>query len=95
MIEGIASWLVYGMKELVCSLVFWFMFWVWPWVQAALGYLPSGLASSAVSVATVAGDVFKIANVFLPVKEVMVLMGGYWTWCLAIRLVKLVLAVKP
>lgn len=93
-VSSLVSWLIGGMKQLLCAVIYWMFYWVWPWFEWALDKLPTEVTSFPAKVLDEAIPYYQLTNVFMPVQEALLILIGYWTVMLAFRLFHVVDQIK-
>lgn len=93
------SWLVgqivAWMKAIVCAVVYWFIYFVWPWLEWALDYVPTWMTDWGDKLVAGLATCWRIADLFLPVSEAFVVLVALWTLSLGIRVYRLGRSLFP
>lgn len=93
-ITSLVGWLVSGMSALVCAVIYWCLEWVYPWFQSVMLMLPTWLTTAPAKIVNGVADLYRIANVFLPLEEALPMLLALWGFRLAMKIYMVVNSLR-
>jgi hypothetical protein len=90
----IVQYLVGGMKQIVCAIMYYVLYWIWTFVGSALSLCPDWLINPSTILIGEFTNWWKFLDMFAPLSECMVILVGYWGMMLAMRMLQMINSIR-